>query len=353
MTLKKTVFLTVGTIDYLTQALVTLQSARESSSYDGFHFFVVDATIETVFSLRAHLGREFDWVKIFGPHDINSNKNLFLKAFNYFNPLELSCLAKYLGVEYVLESDTTVDICVYSDADILFTSDPSSYLESMTEGSILLTPHQFGPSTDVAEQEYLRYGWINAGFFAVKKGVKLQEILSWLINRIARRGFLAPTIGLFVDQVWLSLLPAFFSENVLICRHKGFNVAYWNLHERNLRMILQDIYIESDKLIFFHFSGFIGAPTNRLSKHSQVLVSNGSPLAYLCDLYKSKLEVIKIQVENFQHCNKLSACNGSLEKRLLLGSLENGLFLQSTLSGKGIFYRLGLKLDLLMNKIFN
>jgi hypothetical protein len=62
--------------------------------------------------------------------------------------------------------------------------------------------------------------------------------------------------NLYVDQRWLDLLAAS-SYTVGVVRDPGFNVAYWNLHERKLALDDNGTWsVNKQPLKFFHFSGF-------------------------------------------------------------------------------------------------
>ena len=64
-------------------------------------------------------------------------------------------------------------------------------------------------------------------------------MLEWWEKRCLKIGFDRPCEGLFVDQLWISLVPLFFSD-VIIMRHKGLNMAPWNLHERAIAAVKKD-----------------------------------------------------------------------------------------------------------------
>ncbi|MDQ8013048.1 MAG: hypothetical protein REI96_11405, partial [Flavobacterium nitrogenifigens] len=74
--------------------------------------------------------------------------------------------------------------------------------------------------------------------------------------------------GLFVDQLWINLVPIFFNK-VKVLDEYGFNVAPWNLHERNLIVKINDEYIMNDnsKLVFYHFSSYNYTKPEVFSKH--------------------------------------------------------------------------------------
>jgi hypothetical protein len=75
-------------------------------------------------------------------------------------------------------------------------------------------------------------------------------------------------VGLFVDQLWMNFAPVYF-EKVMILKNHGYNMAYWNLHERKLVKTDQGYFVNdlSTQLVFFHFSGYVFSKPEVLSKY--------------------------------------------------------------------------------------
>ncbi|PID40035.1 MAG: hypothetical protein CR984_05295 [Proteobacteria bacterium] len=61
--------------------------------------------------------------------------------------------------------------------------------------------------------------------------------------------------GLFTDQRWIDLAPAFF-DAIHILRDKTYNVATWNLSHRPVTIDNGQLQIDGAPIKFFHFSGF-------------------------------------------------------------------------------------------------
>jgi len=343
-------YLTVATVGYLPQAIATLRSARDAGQFTALHLFALDAAEGSIEKVKLAIGSDAEWLNVFGPEDLEDElRSTFCTAFEYYNPAEMSCLAKYVGVSYVLENSVSAERCFFSDSDVLFLSDPMVAVEELGDKAMLLTPHQLDPSTDAAEHDYLLHGWINAGFFIInRENAFAKNILSWLIDRISRRGFLAPELGLSCDQTWVSLLPAMFTEHVVLSRFAGYNVGYWNLVERQVELLDGSFKANGAPLVFFHFSGFLGAPRGQLTIHGDFRVQAGSTLDNLCQKYRSllndsaALNVSKIPVIN---CSRVS-----LKKRIAIGSLRNHTNIDIRSTNPGIFTRIGGKADAIIRK---
>jgi hypothetical protein len=88
-------------------------------------------------------------------------------------------------------------------------------------------------------------------------------MLDWWEERLAAFCRNDVSSGLFVDQRWIDLVPGLF-DRIAVVRHRGCNVAYWNVHARRLAA-RDELRLESgEPVIFFHFSGFDARRPERL-----------------------------------------------------------------------------------------
>jgi hypothetical protein len=97
--------------------------------------------------------------------------------------------------------------------------------------------------------------------------------------------------NLFTDQRWVDFVPSFFDHFIL--KDPGYNVAYWNLHARNLTEDGDRRVVDGEPLRFFHFSGFDVRKPQVLSKHQgdrpRIVLSDRPVLARLCAEYAERL----------------------------------------------------------------
>lgn len=348
---KNSSILTVATVDYLPQAVATLRSAYRQSPRSSFHLFAVDAAADAVADLRRLLGNDAAWICVFGPNDLGPERAGFLEVFNQYNALELCCLAKYVGLSHVLRDPSAGEVCIFADADTLFLGDVREAVEAMGELAVLLTPHYLGPSDDNIEHATIIHGWMNAGFVAFRRSHPgTRRVLDWLINRVSRRGFFAPQYGLSCDQTWLSALPVLFHDLTYVSRDRGLNIGYWNLSERPLVRSGKAILAGDRPLLLFHFSGFDGTRSKRLSKHSECPVPSGSILEEICHLYQSELDALAGLQADVSKLQTLSCSTAPLIDRIHSGVLRHGANIVSPGSHVGPFSRLGGKIDYLLRK---
>jgi hypothetical protein len=194
------------------------------------------------------------------------NQNELTGQYNIF---ELSCALKpYFGSyllkkyqpEFVLYFDT--DICVYDKL--------TPIEELMADASIVLSPHFVTPLPEDGkyplERDVLGSGLYNGGFVGFRNDANGAAFIQWWQERLKDQGYVNVCEGMMVDQLWLNLVPLFFSQ-VRLLLHPGCNTAYWNLHERTITQTGNLYFVNDKPLIFFHFSGYrIGHP-EKLSVH--------------------------------------------------------------------------------------
>jgi len=183
--------------------------------------------------------------------------------------LELNCAVKPFMAQYLFKHYNP-DVLIYTDTDILYYSSIQPIEDELQEADILLSPHLTKPLNDGKipnEREFLRAGLFNAGFFVMKKSETTNAFLMWWGERLQYEGFLKLSEGYGADQNWLNLVFLFF-ENVAVIKSKGANVAYWNLHERNVALVDNKLVVNgTEPLVFLHISGYDFNNPDNISKH--------------------------------------------------------------------------------------
>lgn len=159
---------------------------------------------------------------------------------------------------------------LYLDPDILVTGSLAPLYDTLSRGDMVVTPHILSPYEDghhPSIPDLLRAGVYNLGFIGVPARPPARAFLRWWQARLRRDCVVAPADGIFVDQRWVDMLPAF-HDGVHIERDPGYNVAYWNLHERRVGVRAGAFTCNDQPLRFFHFSGAqFDAHGTTLSKH--------------------------------------------------------------------------------------
>jgi glycosyltransferase involved in cell wall biosynthesis len=211
-------------------------------------------------------------------------------AFQY-DVTELNTAVKPFVLEHLL-CERGVEQILYLDPDILVLSPLTWLFDQLDRASILLTPHATHPYRDAKlpnENLLLQTGAYNLGFIGVAATEQGRAMLRWWQGHCYDECAVRPEAGLFVDQKWVDLVPSFFSETEIL-RDPGLNVAYWNLHERQVDSLTPPR-CNGEPLYFFHFSGFKTDAIDAISRHQNRFRLEQRPdLRDLFALYAAQLE---------------------------------------------------------------
>lgn len=197
---------------------------------------------------------------------------------------------------------------IFLDPDLYFTSNFNFTLKLLDNHSILLTPHW--ADLDIINSEdsvlsVMRNGLFNAGFVAAsQKGL---PAINWWAGMCHYKMERRQDLGIYDDQKYLDILPVQF-DDVHILKHKGYNLASWNIKTCKREMVNGRLLINKQfEPVFIHFAkDTIVNILNRndellrpyLDEYIQQLAENGfdllksldnfSPAEYDSSLYKLK-----------------------------------------------------------------
>jgi hypothetical protein len=174
--------------------------------------------------------------------------------------VELSTAIKPFMLKQLLQRDDCSGV-IYLDPDTVIFSRLEEVLLALEKANVALTPHQIVPESGLAavmdnEICSLKHGVYNLGFLAVAPTEIGKAFAAWWAERVYYFCRAEIPNGLFTDQRWIDLVPAFF-EDVCILRSSRLNVAPWNLTTRLVAGIAPyEIYVDNEPLGFYHFTGF-------------------------------------------------------------------------------------------------
>jgi len=182
------------------------------------------------------------------------NLNGFLFKYTI---LEASTAVKPYLLDYLFRRYSVTKL-LYLDPDILILRPLDPLRERLERANILLTPHLLSPLPNdgrgLTEHDILQAGTYNLGFLGIRNSPESKRLLRWWSDKLYHHCIVSFQDNLFVDQRWMDMAPALF-EGIQVIRDDGFNVAYWNLHERVIT-VGDEVSVNDRPLYFFHFSGF-------------------------------------------------------------------------------------------------
>lgn len=152
----------------------------------------------------------------------------------------------------LLESNKNNKLYIYCDCDLHFYNDYHEIIDYSSNKSITISPHwRTIHSTVMNEFQYnFKHGLYNGGFFICTH--QAMPILEWWAERCCVECS-ATSNTTYVDQKYLDLVPLYF-DNVGIIKHKGCNVAGWNMSYLQRSIKNGETLVSGQKIIFIHYS---------------------------------------------------------------------------------------------------
>lgn len=187
--------------------------------------------------------------------------NAYSEKWTFGNNIEEMCTAAKPVLVQQMFKEKKWDQILYFDPDMVLFSDVSELKENFSTNSILLTPHLSKPEKTleaVLDNELcsLKHGVFNLGFFGIKNDDQGSAFTDWWAERLMTFCHADLSRGVWTDQKWINFAPVFF-ERVKILKDGRFNLAPWNIGQRNTDGSLETgINVEGKPLGFYHFTGF-------------------------------------------------------------------------------------------------
>lgn len=322
-----TVILTLCSANYLAQAKTLGDSLRENNPDCHFVIGLVDRWPR---ELEAHYCHPYEVlpVEALGLPELPD-------MMQRYKLVELNTSVKPFYMEHLYRRDPNVQSVIYFDPDILVLAKLQHLKENLQRYSVVLTPHCTRYDEDDPrvgyERDMLGGGIYNLGFLGTSRSEGTLALLRWWKKRLVHYCYYRPHGGLFVDQLWMILVPLFF-PNVLIEKHLGYNMCYWNFRERKVSCEDGRYRVNgTHDLIFYHFSSYDALrpelisnrePPIRLSEHSnlatlfadyraRLLANQYEKVAQIgCAFYPADVQgrVPASQVSRFKQASKRLAC---------------------------------------------
>jgi hypothetical protein len=292
-----TLAFTICSVNYLAQARTLGDSLRKTNPNFQYVIGLVDKLSEA--KLPADLMPPYPMLEVdqIGIPD-------FAAMCDRYDITELNTAVKPFYIDYLYETYTEATQVIYFDPDIIVYQPLTKLTQDLETYSMVLTPHTCSPTPDWErpnEQHHLNTGIYNLGFIGLRRDATARQFVNWWKQRLVYECRIDLCEGLFVDQHWVNFAPVYY-DNVLIEHHPGYNVAYWNLHERYLwaddagqwrvgdQVALSKKDVNTSQLQFFHYSGYNPYRPDEISKYQTRYSFQERPDAKpLFEFYKQQL----------------------------------------------------------------
>ncbi len=217
----------------------------------------------------------------------------FSEMCDRYDITELNTAVKPFFIDYFFKSRPELETVIYFDPDIEIFDKLTRLEEGLMESNIVLTPHFTTPIFDgllPTEQQMFVNGIYNLGFLAVKRSKETQRFIDWWKIKLETECYMDVQKGMFVDQLYCNMVPLYF-DGVKIDKYAGFNISYWNLHERFLSIKDSKYFFNDVPLVFYHYSGMDFTAENTISRWTQRHNLNNRPeLRPIYDGYRAQMK---------------------------------------------------------------
>lgn len=284
----KIAFCTVITENHLGYCDTLYESLVQHNEVNDFFALVVDSTKSSFCTKHSDLS-----YKVLFAEDFISDR--IEKMRKYYSNFELCSAAKPELIAHVLKN-CDCELAIYLDSDIFVTGSFMHVAEVLRDKVFSFTPHLVSGGkhikSNVPLTDIINLGIYNGGFYAFKNCKQSFEILQELCNLLESDGFNFELINQFVDQKYLAHLSLLYAKYFAPIKAKSFNIAYWNLHERQIEFKKDKFYVNGQEIVFFHFSGFNPAIPNQLTSFGNQydgLIENNLHIKEVLKKYHSNL----------------------------------------------------------------
>jgi hypothetical protein len=276
---------TICSINYLAQAKTLAQTLKDTNPDYRFVVGLCDRLDKSELD-QTQLAE----LEILEVHQIGIER--FEAMCDRYDITELNTAVKPFYFDYFFNKVNGIESVIYFDPDIEVFEKLKGIEEGLEQHNIVLTPHLFTPIFDdlkPREQEIFVNGIYNLGFCAVKKSTESQRFIDWWKIKLETECYMDVQRGMFVDQMYCNVVPLYF-EGVKVDKYPGYNISYWNLHERHFTEKENKKYINDLPLVFYHYSGIDITDYNSISRWTQRHDLNNRPeLRPLYTAYRDKL----------------------------------------------------------------
>jgi hypothetical protein len=201
-------------------------------------------------------------------------------------PIKTAAKGRYSVLSEILKQSPDLNHLVLIGSDCQLLSNPIELRINASKYDVILTPHITKPihyDNKFPNMPSIHLsGLYNSDVTLFSNTPNAIQILDWLCGEpfIMDSG-----MGFFNEQTYFNYIPIFF-PNVLVLQHEGYNIAYWNIHQRDFKFEDGEYKVGDKKARIIHFSGF--TTPEAMSTHQNRWVATGDILKVYTE-YQDKL----------------------------------------------------------------
>lgn len=243
---------------YASRGLVLVRSLRQVGDQARVIVLALDDVAHSVASSWAHLN-----VTAIRLRDLEEAYPALLTAKASRSRMEYVFTLTPWLTQWAMQQTDPGSWTTYLDADMGFYSGTDPIYSAVESASVAIVEHRF-----TREQAWrLKYGRFNVAWVGFRNDVRGRACLAWWAERCLEWCGDEVSKGRFADQRYLDRFPEMF-RGVAIIHHPGVDLAPWNLRRHRLsRGASDEVLVDGEPLIFFHFHGLKSSGRRYYFKH--------------------------------------------------------------------------------------
>ena len=203
---------------------------------------------------------------------------------------------------YLLTKNDQIDIITYLDSDIYFFSSPAPIFDEISGFSIGIIEHRFHWFT----RSNIKYGIYNVGWISFRNDSAGMECLGNWLNDCIEWCYQRLEGNKYADQKYLDNWPLKYGSKLCVIKNKSANVAIWNVANYKMTSNMDDVLVDGEKLIFYHFANLKQLSYNSFTSDlSRVFLRSTRLIVEMIYLPYIK-SLLKYQVNKFEHKDEKS-----------------------------------------------
>ena len=197
--------------------------------------------------------------------------------------------------KYVFEKFKKIKRLTYLDSDLYFFDNPALIFQEIGNSSIAIVEHNFSFTTKLN----IKYGRFNVGWISFLRDQQGLQCLNGWFEDCLEWCYQIVESTRYADQKYLDSWPGKFN-NLKIIKNKGANLAPWNISNYRIKNNNNKIFVDDDKLVFYHFANLVQLNDNKFKTNlSRVLVSTSGIVRK--DIYMPYLNNLLKHLKNNNH----------------------------------------------------
>lgn len=238
-------YCTIMTKEYLIKGIALYDSI---SRFDhNYHMWIC-----TMDKFSDSLMRKLDLPNTTVVHVSDIECKALIEAKSNRSTAEYCWTVKASFIKFIFGIERSIKSIIYVDSDTYLFSEPSQMFQQLEKNDVLLTGHNF---SNRFHHLYKQKGKYNAGIIGFRNSLKGLELLDWWEKKCIQWCYDRVIPGRFGDQKYLEVIGKR-TMGVYISKSITTNAAMWNIENSRIESIGGEVYINGEKLIFFHFSSF-------------------------------------------------------------------------------------------------